>query len=500
MKKQSKKLLFDSNEWTFERIEATLKVIEKIATEKYGLTYYEPQIEIVTADQMIGHCSGDNGGLPFDYAHWSYGKKYFKEREAYNKGETNLAYELIVNSDPAQAYLIDSNTMTMQALVLAHASIGHSSFFKNNYFIKENMNSKFIIPFMNYARQFVEDCENKYNSSIINGPDLLPSEILDCAHSLYLQGIDKADRKRVTKDRKKEIDIEKYRSDEEYFNPLFGRNSHTDSNTTEDKYGLPEGNLLYFIEKNSPILADWQRELIRIVRRKAQYVYPNICTKMMNEGYASFWHYHLMKDLYEEGYINEGQYMEFVSSHTNVCNDIPHSFILGYSMSINPYYLGFNIFMDIKRICQDPTPEDKFLFPSFAGTGKWVEEVEFAMRNFIDESFVLQYLSPHLCRKLGLYSIALDEKEDHLEVNNIHDIDDFKNLRYALSEQYKFSNKIPEINITSYVPYPGIGLNGRLVLQVKKEDRKMLDSNAEMVIDNLRTLMGINVGVEYIEV
>lgn len=439
------KLLYNTNEWSFDTLEKTLKVIEKIATEKYGLTYYEPQLEIVSADQMIGHTSGDNGGLPFDYNHWSYGKQYFRNREGYDSGRSGLPYELIINSDPAQAFLIDSNTMTTQALTIAHASIGHSSFFKNNYFIKENMNAKFILPFMNYANNFIKDCEKKYNTK--DDPDYV-EHLLDKAHMLYLQGIDKVERKRVTKDQKYNKRVEQHYADEKIYNPIFNTKDHKslDVSYDDNDFDLPESNVLYFIEKYSPVLADWEREILRIVRKKAQYIYPNICTKVMNEGYASFWHYHIMHDLYDEGYISEGSALEFLSLHTGVCNQHPHT------ANMNPYVLGFNIFMDIKRICLEPTEEDRELFP-YAGNKNWIGEVEFAMRNFIDSSFVLQYLSPHLCRKMKLYTVGVDSKEDYLEINNIHDVDDFKRVRHALSEQYKFSTMIPEINIMKYDPY-----------------------------------------------
>jgi stage V sporulation protein R len=119
----------------------------------------------------------------------------------------------------------------------------------------------------------------------------------------------------------------------------------------------PQENLLYFIEKNAPLLEPWQRELVRIVRKIAQYFYPQRQTQVMNEGWATFWHYTLMNRLYDEGYVNDGFMIEFLQSHTSVMQQLP--FDHPYYSGINPYALGFAMMSDIKRICQEPTAEDR---------------------------------------------------------------------------------------------------------------------------------------------
>ena len=124
----------------------------------------------------------------------------------------------------------------------------------------------------------------------------------------------------------------------------------------------PEENILYFIEKNAPKLPVWKRELIRIVRKVAQYYYPQGMTKVMNEGFATFMHYHIINKLFEEGFLDDGFMLEFIKSHSGVIYQPAYN--SPYFSGLNPYTLGFNIFMDIKRICQEPTEEDKKWFPN----------------------------------------------------------------------------------------------------------------------------------------
>src|SRR5690606_21991994 len=173
-----------------------------------------------------------------------------------------------------------------------------------------------------------------------------------------------------------------------------------DEATAQDRkkaLNLPEENLLYFLEKNSLVLEPWQREILRIVRVIAQYFYPQRQTKVMNEGCATFVHYHIMNAMFDKGEISEGTLLEMLHSHTNVV--MQPDFDDPRFPGINPYALGFAMMQDIQRICTDPTPEDRDWFPAIAGSGKWRETLLDAWENHRDESFILQYLSPALIRR-----------------------------------------------------------------------------------------------------
>src|SRR6201993_4864036 len=158
------------------------------------------------------------------------------------------------------------------------------------------------------------------------------------------------------------------------------------------KLGLPEENLLYFIEKRAPRLEDWQRELVRIVRLVSQYFYPQKQTQMMNEGCATFVHYEIMRRLHDKGLITEGSMLEFLHSHSSVV--FQPDFDDPRFSGLNPYALGFAMMSDVQRICENPTDEDREWFPDIAGSGDPYGVLRHAWANYRDESFVLQHLSP----------------------------------------------------------------------------------------------------------
>ncbi|MGL9735686.1 MAG: SpoVR family protein [Symbiopectobacterium sp.] len=129
-----------------------------------------------------------------------------------------------------------------------------------------------------------------------------------------------------------------------------------------------------FMEKNASLLEPAQREVLRIVRKVSQYFYPQKQTKVMNEGWATFWHYTILNHLYDEGRVTERFMMEFLHSRTNVVYQTPYN--SPYYNGINPYAMALTLmrsgspyFMDIKRICQTPTEEDRYWFPEYSRQG-----------------------------------------------------------------------------------------------------------------------------------
>ena len=180
------------------------------------------------------------------------------------------------------------------------------------------------------------------------------------------------------------------------------------------------------------------------MRKIAQYFYPQRQTQVMNEGWATFWHHRLLNQMYDDGYLADGMMIEWLKSHTNVVAQPPVT-SRNYS-GINPYALGFAMFTDIKRICENPTDEDRQWFPDFAGT-PWLPTLDHAMRNFKDESFIGQYLSPKLMRDFRLFAIVDDEKDSELEIAAIHDENGYRALREALSRQYDLGSREPNIQV-----------------------------------------------------
>ncbi len=154
---------------------------------EFGLDVYPNQIEIITAEQMLDAYS--SVGMPLFYKHWSFGKQFAHHEARYRKGMRGLAYEIVINSNPCISYIMEENTATMQTLVIAHAAFGHNHFFKNNYLFKQWTDADGILQYLDFAKGFIADCEERYGQVAVE-------RLLDAAHSLMSHGVHRYPRKR----------------------------------------------------------------------------------------------------------------------------------------------------------------------------------------------------------------------------------------------------------------------------------------------------------------
>jgi len=475
----------DPSDWTFELIERYHAAIAATA-ERYGLDTYPNQLEVISAEQMMDAYA--SVGMPVGYRHWSYGKEFLATERRYRRGHMGLAYEIVINSNPCICYLMEENTTAMQALVIAHAAYGHNSFFKNNYLFGMWTDAGSIIDYLVYARDFVAQCEERHGLDTVE-------QWLDSCHALANLGVDRYHRpskKSLARERAEREQREAYA--QQQVNVLWrtlparpGKDSAAQANERFPKE--PQENILYFIEKNAPLLEPWQREIVRIVRKIAQYFYPQRQTQVMNEGWATFWHYTLLSTLYDEGWLTDGVMIEWLSSHTNVIYQPPAGH-RAYS-GINPYALGFSMYQDIRRICEHPSEEDRRWFPDIAGT-PWLPVLHHAMQNFKDESFVGQFLSPKLMRDMRLFSIHDDASERELLVSAIHDEDGYRQLRQTLSQQYDLGVREPNIQVWN------VNLRGDrcLTLRHTQYQGRPLAADALEVLKHVARLWGFGVQLE----
>jgi stage V sporulation protein R len=471
-----KKPLSTTAEWTPELIQAYDREIGRIARD-FKLDTYPNQIEIITAEQMMD-CYA-SVGMPIGYHHWSFGKHFVNVEKRYQRGEMGLAYELVINSNPCVSYLMEENTMAMQALVIAHACYGHNSFFKNNYLFNMWTDAEAIIDYLVFAKNYVSECEEKY------GIDEVES-ILDACHALMNYGVDRykhPPKLSMQEEKIRQKNREAYMQSQ--VNELWRTlppEKEQESATTKKRFPEdPQENILYFIEKNAPLLESWQRELIRIVRKIAQYFYPQGQTKVMNEGWACFWHYTLTHALYDEGLVTDEFMLEILQNHTNVVTQPAYN--SPYFNGINPYSLGYGMYQDIKRMCENPTDEDKQYVPLIANTD-WNKTLDNAMRNYKDESFISQFLSPHLMRDLKLFLLTDNDKESDIVIQAIHDESGYTRVRDALSQQYNLGSFDPDIQVFS------IDVQGdrSLTLHYTQHNRVPLDDKTPEVMKHLHTL------------
>ncbi len=483
--------LFKGAEWDFDLVKKTYDAIEKIGVGEMGLDIYPNQIEVITAEQMLDAYASI--GMPSMYRHWSFGKHFAREETMYRKGARALAYELVINSNPCINYIMEENTMTMQTLVMAHAAMGHNHFFKNNYLFKQWTDATSILDYLAFAKEYVAECEEKYGVEAVEA-------VLDSAHALMNQGISRHPAKRPTASALRDKANKRREHEEATYNELWRTVPRSalaktagdaDSKAAAQEslaLGLPQENLLYFLEKHAPKLEDWKRELLRIVRMLAQYFYPQRQTKVMNEGCATWVHYEILNRMYDRGQLTEGSMLEFMHSHSSVV--FQPTFEDKFYNGMNPYALGFAMMQDIKRMCEEPTAEDRDWFPDFAGNGDTLGTLKDAWANFRDDSFILQYLSPKLMRDFRFFSLHDNSAFPVVEVKSIHDEKGYRNIRRMLSAQYDTSARDPDIQVVN------ADLSGgrRLTLQHRVRNNIPLDPEAcDRTLQHVAHLWGYRV-------
>jgi len=475
-------LIYTGSSWNFDKLYRMMDACEEIAINDMGLDCFPNQIEVITVEQMLDAYS--SVGMPLMYNHWSFGKSFISNQKQYSAGQMGLAYELVINSNPCINYLMEENSMTTQSLVIAHAAFGHNHFFKNNYLFKQWTSPDAIVDYLLFAKRYIRECEEKYGVTAVE-------ETLDACHAIQYQSINKY--KRPNRISAKE-EIEQQRTRSEYLqsqvNDLWRTLPESKKEEKKEEKNWPtepEENLLYFLEKHSPILTSWQREMCRIVRRVAQYFYPQYQTKVMNEGFASFTHHYIFNKLYDEGKVDDGAMIEFFRLHSAVLNQ--PSFDSPNYVGFNPYTLGFSILKDIQRVCLEPDEEDKRWFPHLADTD-WRITIKDIAANYRDESAILQFLGPKVIRDQKMFNLHDEVHYDDYKVTSIHDDRGYKKIRKNLSSSYETASMIPDIQVTN----ADIKATRDLTLLHESYKGKRLDEKtANQVLSHVQKLWGYKV-------
>jgi len=486
--------LYQGADWDYDKLRRVYDAIEDVAVNDLGLSTYANQIEVITSEQMLDAYSSI--GMPLLYKHWSFGKHFARDEVLYRKGLRGLAYEIVINSNPCISYIMEENTMTMQALVIAHAAFGHNHFFKNNYLFQQWTDADGILDYLEFAKSYIAKCEERYGQHMVE-------RVLDAAHALMNHGVHRYPRRRSLDLRNEEKrELERQAHQEATFNDLWrtvpvkgnAPAAFTDRDRRRALLELPEENILYFLEKKAPRLHGWQREVLRIVRHVAQYFYPQRQTKVMNEGCATYSHYNILRILHERGLITDGAWLEAMHSHTNVV--FQPDFDDPRYGGINPYALGFGMMQDIERIVRDPTEEDRYWFPDIAGTGDHTAVLRDAWANYRDESFILQFLSPAMIRKFKLFHVKDDARDPELIVQAIHDERGYRDIRASLARQYDIAWAEADIQIMD------VDLTGdrKLMLEHRVMNQIVLEEEeTRAVLQHLSDLWGYEVVLEEVD-
>ncbi len=418
-------------EWTFEDLQKWDEKIVKLA-KKYNLDWYPIDYEVCDYHDMIGYMSYI--GMPTHYQHWSYGKSFERTHTMYNLGMEGLPYEMIINSDPSISYLMTENPLPLQVLIMAHC-VGHSDFFKNNRMFNHTDAANVISRFRNAAKRI-----KKY----IDNPNIgvEPVEkIIDACHALKYHNYREFGINRKTHEelRQHYIDIANYRPeqlpDEFDINKIPLENDH---------------DILGFIANYSRNLEHWERDIINIVREESMYFMPQAMTKIMNEGWASFWHYKIMSEID----LPQEFHLSFLKFHNQVLRPMVGR--------INPYHLGFTIFKWIEE-------------------NKGLEECFIARSSHNDESFIRTYLNQEICEDLNLFSYSKKKKE--WTIDDISDVDGWKQIREDLIKNVGL-NSLPNIYVKE------LQKDQTLVLEHEHDGRDLDLDYAHNVCDHLLDLWG----------
>src|SRR5579871_5983380 len=175
-------------DWNFDRLQRAYDAVSQVAMGELKLDIYPNQIEIITFEQMLDAYSSI--GMPLMYKHWSFGKRFVRDELLYRNGLQNLAYEIVINSNPCIVYLMEENSMMMQTLVIAHAAFGHNHFFKNNNLFRQWTDANGILDYLEFAKSYIARCEDKYGEAEVE-------KVLDAAHALMAQGVNRYPRKKA---------------------------------------------------------------------------------------------------------------------------------------------------------------------------------------------------------------------------------------------------------------------------------------------------------------
>lgn len=358
-----------------------------------GLDPYPTHFEMVP-DHIIYELGAY--GLPARFSHWTFGRDYHRQKTSYEYGMSKI-YEIVFNTNPTQAFLMDSNSMLSHKLVVAHV-YGHSDFFRRNTYFDHT--DRTMIEKVRLHANRLREYEEQY------GPNEV-ERVLDAVLSIeeHFDPTAPAYRERSAEEVEKERLNPSQRHTE--YDDLWAvsgdRNAPKTAPAPRRNPPEPDKDIMRFLRDNSRALEDWQRDIINIVREEMLYFLPQMRTKIMNEGWASLWHERILTEMP----LTSEEHWEFRRMHSGVLSP-------GSKMSINPYYVGYQLLHDIERRWdgeRDPDdPEEDWRGEEITrkpGGGK--AKIFEVAADDSDVSFLRKYLTKKMVRDLDMYTYKLEE-------------------------------------------------------------------------------------------
>lgn len=383
--------------------------------EDHGLDFYNTIFEIVEFDELNEIAS--YGGFPTRYPHWRFGMEYEELSKGYEYGLQKI-YELVINNDPCYAYLMKSNKMVDQKLVMAHV-YGHCDFFKNNLWFSKT-NRKMMDQMANHATQIRRYVE-KYGANVVEDfiEICLSIENLIDPHLPFIKRTSgKGDLdEQIAKSTPIKLKSKGYM--DSFINPRDfieqqRRASEEKLQSQKLQFPLqPERDILKFLIDNAP-LEKWQADILAIIRDEAYYFVPQGQTKIMNEGWATFWHSKIMT----EHVLTDADIIDYADHHSGTVATSPGR--------LNPYKLGLELFRDIEdrwnkgkfgkeyEECDDW--ETKRNWNKELGLGR--KKIFEVRQMYNDLMFIDAFLTPEFCVEQKLFVYEYNDRSDFYEIRD----------------------------------------------------------------------------------
>jgi len=450
----------------------------RVLVDRFGLKCYPQEYEICDHNEMLGYMS--YSGMPSHYAHWSFGKNFERQKTMYDYGVSGLPYEMVINSSPCVAYLMRDNTKLLQILTMAHV-YGHNDFFANNFTFTSGTDAKYTLEMFKHHAQRID--------SYIEDPSIgidLVEDAIDHAHAISLQQSRNLGIKRLTPD---ELRMRKWEKAQAKDDPYWEIHPKKEYVVPElNKVPLePEDNVLDFIAEYNPYLPEWKRDVIRIVAAETRYFIPQMETKIMNEGWASYWHYRILNELK----LEQGLHLEFLVRHNQVLRPHPGS--------INPYHLGFVMWKDIERRWNEgqtgrewtsdkPKVDISKLDENDTPGRKKIFEIRESDR---DSSFLRRFLTVDIMRDLELFQH--EKRGQDRIITKVSDDENWAQIKETLIQNVG-TGSIPIIKIED----ADFGSQRTLYLKHYHDGRDLLLEYAEHTLKHVKALWERDVALETI--
>lgn len=440
------------------------RIREKV--DEFGLDCFPQEFELCDHNQMLGYMAYH--GMPSHYPHWSYGKAFEKLKTLYDYGVSGLPYEMVINSNPSLAYLMRDNSLLLQVLTIAHV-YGHNDFFKNNFTFQSTRPEFTIATFKAHAtriRRYVED------PSI--GIDSLET-LVDAAHALSLQCRRNLAIRKLSPDEARRSVIDASRPNSDPYAHLRQREEHKEPDLHKVPL-IPDEDLLLFIRDHNPYLNEWQKDALTIVHEESQYFIPQIETKIMNEGWATYWHKRILDSLD----LPQELHLEFLVRHNQVVRPHPGG--------LNPYHLGLRVWEDIWRRYSEPTAEEA---KELQGAGSPAQMLFEARSVDRDVSFLRRHLTEKLMRDLDLFEY--EPQGDDVVVSEVSDEGGWRQVKETLLKSIGMSST-PVIKVVD----GDFGRNHTLYLLHDHDGRDLHLESAERTLSYVYRLWQRDVVLETI--